>query len=285
MKKNVVGILAGVLLGSLVFSGTALAAAEDFAGEWYLTIMKLGAEEMNIADLGLEATLTINEDGTAKLDLMGEVEEASWSETDGGLVITVDGEDTDAVIEDGTLILSEGEGDELQVMEFTREKPEAKELAPVRTDVNLEDFNGTWNLDAINMGGMRLPADMMGETTTQIVIEDGVITYIAQAESEEEGEDAESADITLEGVFENGVLSVEGTEENGYLSLKLQLHEDGTMTDGYTSPEEEAAQEAEETEEAEEAEDAEDAEDDGFDEDDEDLFDFGSIYSIYVKAE
>ena len=83
-----------------------------------------------------------------------------------------------------------------------------------------------------------------------------------------------STDFTVDGVFEDGVLTVEASEDTQYTSLKLQLHEDGTMSDGYTAP----AEEEEETEIESETEAESESEDDY-------EFDLNSMYMIYVRAE
>lgn len=137
------------------------------------------------------------------------------------------------------------------------------------------------------LGDMRLPADMLGGTVT-ITIEDGVVTYSSVAASDETEAETEAAEtetedeyaydgsveFTVEAEFVDGALVVAASEETGYTGLKLQLHEDGSMTDGY-----EVAAEAE-TEADTKAETEAEAESE-----EEDDFCFGSMYTIYVRAE
>ena len=40
MKKKLVGLLAGALMGSIAFAGSGM-AAEDISGDWYLHLMKV----------------------------------------------------------------------------------------------------------------------------------------------------------------------------------------------------------------------------------------------------
>lgn len=273
MKKKLVGLLAGALMGSIVFAGSG-AAAEDISGEWYLHLMKVEEQEYDPTAFGMEITLTLNEDGTAQVDSMGEITEGTWSETEEGWLLEADGELT-VTLEDDILVVASTDAEDPTVMEFSREKPEAKEESPLITDAALEDFNGTWKLDSIYMSGMTFPANMFGESVTEISIEDGKITYHSEMDSGDEETGVVSTDFTVDGVFEDGVLSVEASEDTQYTSLKLQLHEDGTMSDGYTAPaEEEEETEIESETEADEAESEDDYE-----------FDLDSIYMIYVRAE
>ena len=258
MKKKLVGLLAGALMGSIAFAGSGM-AAEDISGDWYLHLMKVEDQEYDPSAFGMEITLTLNEDGTAQVDSMGEVTEGTWSETEEGWTLDADGELT-VTLEDGILVLTPTDGEDPTIMEFSREKPEAKEESPLITDAALEDFNGTWKLDSIFMSGMTLPANMFGESVTEISIEDGKITYHSEMDSGDEETGVVSTDFTVDGVFDT--------------SLKLQLHEDGTMSDGYTAP----AEEEEETEIESETEAESESEDDY-------EFDLNSMYMIYVRAE
>ena len=253
-------------MGSLAFAGMGM-AAEDITGEWYLGMMTSEEGSYSPSDFGMEITLTLNEDGTAQVDSMGSVVDGSWEADGDGWKLSADGE-LRMILDEEILVVTDASGSDDTVMQFSREKTEAPEASPVRADAALEDFNGTWNIDSLFMGSIRMPVDMFGESITRITIEDGVITYHSEMDSGDEEVGTYTTDFTVEGVFEDGVLSVESSEETDYTALKLQLHEDGTMSDGYTEPSE---QEPESETEA-ESEDEED-----FD------FDFGSVYTVYVK--
>ena len=61
--------------------------------------------------LGLAVTLTLNEDGTGKLDLFGDSMEAKWeakSNTEGK--IALDGSEAKMTLENGELTITDGSG-------------------------------------------------------------------------------------------------------------------------------------------------------------------------------
>ncbi len=283
MKKLIAAALAALMIASPSFSAHVYAAEADLFGEWYLSSMQQGEEVYDasiLAMMGMTATMTLNEDGTAVVAMGEEGTEGTWTMENGEGTITLveDGEPTDSAMSlvDGQIVIS---ADEDMTMTFGREMPEAEtvEVGAVVENPELADFNGTWNGNTAFFFGMTLPLNMLGEEFT-LTIEDGTIqyhhvgtSYEAGEEETEEAEEAEAEepaqiveDFTLQGELVDGALVVENGGDEGTVNLSLKLHENGYMTDGYTEPAE--------TEEAAEGEEEEES------------FDF-RYYVIYEKAE
>ena len=115
-------------------------------------------------------------------------------------------------------------------MTFTREQPSVEpfEASPVVEAPAIEDFNGEWNAVTIVAAGVPLPMALGGGSEIKITIQDGNLTY----KTTTEGEDGEmkTDEFSVQADLVDGTLKA----VNGLNSLTLELHEDGTLTDGYT---------------------------------------------------
>lgn len=87
----------------------------NYTGEWKLAYgsdENLDADSIQLMDsLGLAVTLTLNEDGTGKLDLFGDSMEAKWevkSNTEGK--IALDGSEAKMTLENEELTITDGSG-------------------------------------------------------------------------------------------------------------------------------------------------------------------------------
>lgn len=114
-KLGIVAALACafVLCFALVGCGSASVDKTKFIGSWGLesgSDKNLDAESIELMkSLGLEVTLTLNEDGTGKLDLFGEASDVEWtasSATEGKLTLKDQG-DADMKIDSDKLVLSD----------------------------------------------------------------------------------------------------------------------------------------------------------------------------------
>ena len=66
MKRRIALLAAAAALASGTLMTNVFASAEDVTGEWY-------------ADMyGMVMVLTLNEDGSYAMDMMGEIEEGTW---------------------------------------------------------------------------------------------------------------------------------------------------------------------------------------------------------------
>ena len=115
-----------------------------------------------LADLGMEVTVTIGADGTAEMNMGGEVDVAQCMMNDGALVVdTMTG-----TLQDGELVLS----DDGVLIRMNREKPEtAVSVSAINENATIDDFIGVWTLVRVTTDGMTLPAEtveMAGDTLT-----------------------------------------------------------------------------------------------------------------------
>ena len=164
MKKLLSLILAlAMLLGCVAF-----AEGVDYTGTWVVTGlvveelgMKMGPNALQQA--GMDATMTLNADGTAVLTFEGEAEDGAWVANENGVAITDASATTmNAVYQDEMLILEEAG----QKMMFTREGAApaiAEEEAPtILANVDPKEFEGQWLLTKANLMGMDFPAESLG---------------------------------------------------------------------------------------------------------------------------
>ena len=96
------------------------AAAQPYLGTWYGATMQEEGMTVNLADMGMEMTISLNADGTAAVFSDGESQPAAWSVADGMalLVVAGDSEATALTLADGALIVDYSDG---LVLTFTRE--------------------------------------------------------------------------------------------------------------------------------------------------------------------
>lgn len=165
----------------------------DYVGVWVLTSLKASGVTLDPAKLGMEATMDIYENGTCTMVSMGETEQGTWAETEGGIVITdEDGEPLALTVTDGALA-AEQDG---VTMIFTPLVPaEEEEYAVPLAGLTMADFNGEWVfvdaeymdqvLDAETLG-MSIDLHIQdGKGHVEMVYEDGTEAYDAVCEIEE----------------------------------------------------------------------------------------------------
>ena len=245
MKRITAIICAAVMLAASVFAGTAFAAEkEDIAGTWYISKMVQSGIEMDassIAAMGMNMILTLNEDGTAVMEMSGSLEEAeegTWSFEDG---IIDFGAEMTYTFEDGLLSLAQDDA----LIVFSREAAEAAavSLAPAVADPKAEDFEGDWNANYYVAMGISMPL-VMGGVKISVTIKDGkAFLHEEIIDLNNGGEITESKDMEFDATLEddgtlyidfNGedVLDAIGMEASG---VNLTMHEDGRIS--ATSPE------------------------------------------------
>lgn len=117
-KKSVLAFLTCVL--ALAFALTGCSGGKDpkanFVGSWKLSGGTTEGEELTdeymdmFEEWGISCILVLDEDGTGSLDLFSEVSDLKWEAKDATTAsITVDKETTDVKLEDGKLVLEDGE--------------------------------------------------------------------------------------------------------------------------------------------------------------------------------
>ena len=309
MKKMIAVLIAVMMLATTAFAGVAMAAGEeDLTGTWYLHSMKQGGQEIDasvLSSMGMNMTLTLNEDGSATMEMTGqeEIQEGTWT-ADGNSGVLAFGNNLDFTLEDELIYVQQPaetveEGQEAQVMVFGREAGEVDlTLAPAVEDPQLSDFNGDWNCTTEVTFGIPLPMYLMSSELT-MTIEDGKAAVSAASSDLNSGEitDATEGEFDAE-LTEDGTLYID-LGDSGILELLqmtgstivLTLREDDTMTGEIPEMTEslkvlsEMSAESENTE-AEEAETAEAAEGEGDSGDSDSSGGTGmDIYLVFEKAE
>lgn len=218
----------------LVLALTALCAiAEtDYTGEWYLNEVRFGDMTLSPSLYGRDVTLSLNADGTARMESSEEgveqVNDGSWAQNESGLTLTIEGSPLvftpDA---DGNLIADVSEtGDETNMyMVYGREK-RVETLyvpAPARAAESLSEFDGVWRIHSIDLFGTMVPASMYG-FEVQLEIEGGSIKITSE---QLEGEAIREANGTLE----DGALVLRFADEAETTEMRLMLLEDGMLSD------------------------------------------------------
>lgn len=118
-KKSVLAFLTCVLALAFALTGCSGGSKDpkaNFVGSWELSGGTLEGEELTdeymdmFEEWGISCILVLDEDGTGSLDLFSEVSDLKWEAKDATTAsITVDKETTDVKLEDGKLVLEDGE--------------------------------------------------------------------------------------------------------------------------------------------------------------------------------
>lgn len=186
MKKILTAVLTLVLALSMLCGASAEAAG--VTGVWYGDMY------------GMVATLTINEDGTYALEIMGEAAPGAWV-LEGDQLYMDKGLETEAVFTyDAAAQTLDWDG-----MVFGREAIEQWMPAAARADAAIEEFAGEWVAERVDAFGAVLPvADAGIEAKLAIEGSHVVLTMFFMEEDVTEGD----------AVFADGVLTLT-TQNNG----------------------------------------------------------------------
>lgn len=184
------------------------AIPDEYLGVWYGVSMEMEGDVLPLADLGMEVTVTIGADGTAEMNMGGEVDVAQCMMNDGALVVdTMTG-----TLQDGELVLS----DDGVLIRMNREKPEtAVSVSAMNENATIDDFIGVWTLVRVTTDGMTLPAEAAEMASDTLTI------Y------------GDTCDLTLQGMTLDGL----PCRMEGYSLLfsiiegdaSITLREDGTL--------------------------------------------------------
>ena len=202
-------------------------AEEDKTGEWY-------------ADLyGMEVTLTLNADQSAKMTLtgMGDIAEYTWVESNGLFVLTetTEGAKLEGSYKDGEIRINDGEDEFV----FTREHVEGIQVAEVNPDAPAEEFEGTWAISSVRAEGVHARAADVGLGDIGAVIEKGIITFTGSSDdisfffgndpiqlTYANGALSYESEIALGDESVNGVIGCEVLQD-GMLAITVMINEDG----------------------------------------------------------
>lgn len=208
--KRLTSLVLALLLALTMMVG-AFAETADVTGEWYGEL------------LGIQVTLTINADGTYKMDITGmDSEEGVWEKNeDGNLVMDkgTEGEGLVTVTETGLSTEQDG-----MKIDFTREAPAAdSEGLNISTETTEEQLQGKWQATSVIMNGMSVPMSMVGQECV-IEVKDSNLYLLNLV-----GQTA-LAEIAVPLTFADGILGVTlQVDENTSEMFALAMLEDGTV--------------------------------------------------------
>ena len=212
-------------------------AEESAAGTWYLVEMTQNGVVINPAEMGMNWTITLNEDGTASnsMTMMGETQEkeGTWTQEGETVTITIDDQPQAFTLTDGNLIPA----DESMPAVFSKEAPAvAEKPAPVAAESE-DAFVGEWDMTAIDMMGMYMTKDLLEAAGTgldgfsvKLSIQPGRVTAVSKSSA-----DAEEQTVTYESTFEDGKLTFKidlGEAASSAESLGLDI---SGITDGVST--------------------------------------------------
>ena len=187
-----------------------------FGGLWYLNTIGQDGMTMSAADIGMEATMQLNEDGTALL-VLDEEEAGTWTLDGGVLTVSAEASGDMAFTEEDGLLSASQDG---MTMTFGRE-PAQPGYAPgqPREDAALADFNGTWECRYVTIYDMTVPVEMFGDSLADMLDMESLTFEIRDGDVRMLGVDA-----IVPFDFADGVLSTQAD-----MSLAMKLLDDGMM--------------------------------------------------------
>ena len=214
-------------------------------GTWTATVMETEGMRLNVADLGLEMTLTLGEDGTATLFSFGEEDTSTWTYVDGAcdldgtlMVMTADGE-----------LCMDDEGDRVYfVRGEAGEAPASPNLpdGPQTVGDGLLDYVGTWHAVYLSTGGLTGDPRTLGLRITLTLDADGTgaLDYAGATpqvwyQDEETGnvyvgESADGVGMVL--TLLNGGFMQYGTQLGGYMMFSRDEDADWAPEESASAP-------------------------------------------------
>ena len=214
MKRTISLLLVCLLL---LVALPVSAEADSLAGTWVLSSLEAEGLAVAPAELGLEMTITLQEDGSAEMAMPGvSTETGSWT-VDGESLSITDSAGTPQVFtvsENGTLS-TDANG---AVMIFVREGAElpaveSEALPAVLEEVTLADFDGEWTATHGMAMGVEVSLEMLG-MQMDMSISDGSVTV----------SDSTSSQV-MEAVLDGNALVVDMSG----VEVPLYLRDDGTL--------------------------------------------------------
>lgn len=225
-RQGIVIVLTLVL--SLIVAGAEALVATDVAGTWYLNTIEMNGASISPEVMGMEMTMTLNEDKSTVLVASGQNDTAgTWMiEND---ELTVDDGITAQVfaLVDDTLV-TEMFG---MTMSFGKEKVEAPavEIASVRIATDISEFDGTWRGVQVDYMGTIVPLALVQMDLTMTISGGEVQLNMMQ------GDQIITQEMTGE-LVEGALLAAWGEGET-MNSVILELHEDGALSYSMTADE------------------------------------------------
>lgn len=168
--KKLTALLLALVLAMLMCTG-ALAEETNYAATWALTGMTVDGVAVDPAQLGMDMTIELAEDGICTITLTGTSQECTWAAVEGGIIITeASGAERTlaASAEELTLVM---EGAELH---FTPAAPEPEYLT-ILSGLSVADFNGSWVMSHVQTPYETYSAAQLG-VSMYTLLADGAAT-------------------------------------------------------------------------------------------------------------
>ncbi len=223
MKKLVILL---VLLLTVLLTGAAAQDATDFSGHWQLLLMQTEDKFADPADMNLDMTLHLREDGLCTISSGGMTETLLWSITgDGALLSFLDGTSTPLTLMEGALVAEVG-GVQLIFAPLTEDTAPAAVAARPLSGLSLADFEGRWTLThAETISGIYTAAEL--ETSVTMTVADSSVRIETVSPY---GTDVLEAACTLQEVSHPGQpFTLLWASAEGCDSIPLLLCEDGLL--------------------------------------------------------
>ena len=224
-----------------------IAAAKEsgLAGTWYADMM------------GLTVVLNLNEDLSCSMEIDRDnfSYKGTWKVSEGGLSVqfkAVSKIDTSVIPMEEMPFVYDGEtlSDGAGIFNFRREKTAVIEIAPVREDVTLRDFEGVWEAYLFDVNGFLTvfngepmsPSEMDAEMTVSVGTTSAAVdipgrsdtlSFMEFANAMTSSDNAQALPTARPDVTYIFPLELVGNELNmtlDHMSMTARLHTDGTMS-------------------------------------------------------
>ena len=197
------------------------AEESDPCGVWYCTVVHASGRDFNPVDLGMDISLTVEPGGTLTFRglIEGEDVAGQWTQLNGTIAATDSyGGLYAGRLEDGLLILTQGEGDLGLVMTFSRDPGTGTVLAETVPAAGEADFLGLWRVSTFSIAGTVADAADMG-VSVRYAFTDGQVL-----ETSDTGSGATERTYTT--AFGDGVLTMLYEDT---VTATVSLCADGTL--------------------------------------------------------
>ena len=161
---------------------------ESIVDIWVLTKAEYSGITMNMANLGMNGTLTFDANGKVTAEMNGETSSVDYTVSGMTVTFTEDGQTFEGVYDpviDAIVIEQEENGQSGKLYLERQSTVEARPAVVEReiVDVTAEDAVGTWELTQAKKSGIEIPVSMIGITMTLTLNADGTASVLSSEET------------------------------------------------------------------------------------------------------